>query len=75
MALALLPVGLSLALVAIASALGQAFATGKAMEGMSRQPEVAGDIRTTLLLALAFMEALTLFTFVMAILMWTKVGA
>jgi F-type H+-transporting ATPase subunit c len=73
MALALLPVGLSLALVAVSSALGQAFATGKAMEGMSRQPEVAGEIRTTLLLALAFMEALTLFTFVMAILMWTKV--
>ncbi|HHW15024.1 MAG TPA: ATP synthase F0 subunit C [Firmicutes bacterium] len=72
--LTLLPVGLSLALVAISSALGQAFATGKAMEGMSRQPEVAGEIRTTLLLALAFMEALTLFTFVMAILMWTKIS-
>jgi F-type H+-transporting ATPase subunit c len=42
------------------------------MEGIARQPEASGDIRTTLLLALAFMEALTLFAFVIAILMWTK---
>lgn len=66
-------VGFTLAFVAMFSALGQAFATGKAMESMARQPEVAGEMRSTLILALAFMEALTLFTFVMAILMWTKI--
>jgi len=43
------------------------------MEGIARQPEVAGEIRTTLLIALAFMEALTLFSFVIAILLWTKI--
>lgn len=67
-----LGVGFTLAFVAMCSAIGQAFATGKAMESMARQPEVAGEMRTTLILALAFMEALTLFTFVMAILLWTK---
>jgi len=41
------------------------------MEGTARQPEAAGDIRTTLILALAFIEALTLFSFVIAILLWT----
>ncbi|NLY55276.1 MAG: ATP synthase F0 subunit C [Firmicutes bacterium] len=69
----LFAVGLTLAIVAVFSAMGQAFASGKALESMARQPEIAGDVRTTLILALAMMEALTLFTFVMAILMWTKI--
>lgn len=65
-------VGIAMGLAAMGSALGQGRATAGAMEGIARQPEASGDIRTTLLLALAFMEALTLFTFVIAILMWTK---
>lgn len=70
----LLYVALAIMLPAIASAISQGWATSSAMNGMSRQPEAAGDMRTTLLIALAFMEALTLFSFVIAILMWTKVG-
>lgn len=65
-------VGLAIGLAALGSALGQGIASRGALEGMARQPEASGDIRTTLLLALAFMEALTLFSFVIAILMWTK---
>ncbi len=64
-------VALSIGLVGLGSALGQGNAAAGAMEGIARQPEAAGEIRTTLLLALAFMEALTLFAFVIAILMWT----
>ncbi|MND06666.1 ATP synthase subunit c [compost metagenome] len=64
---------LAILLPAIASAVSQGWATSSAMQGMSRQPEVAGEMRTTLLIALAFMEALTLFAFVIAILVWTKV--
>lgn len=66
-------VTVTIALPALGSAISQALATSRAMEGMSRQPEAAGDIRTTLLIALAFMEALTLFALVVAILLWTKV--
>lgn len=65
-------VGLAIGLAAMGSGIGQGRATAGAMEGIARQPEVFGDIRTTLILALAFMEALTLFAFVIAILMWTK---
>ncbi|AKX95241.1 ATP synthase F0 subunit C [Neomoorella thermoacetica] len=65
-------VGLAIGLAALGSGLGQGIASRGALEGMARQPEASGDIRTTLLLALAFMEALTLFSFVIAILMWTK---
>lgn len=72
MNLGFIGVGLAIALAALGSAIGQGIASRGAMEGIARQPESAGDIRTTLLLALAFMEALTLFSFVIAILMWTK---
>ncbi|MDN5344919.1 MAG: F-type H+-transporting ATPase subunit c [Clostridia bacterium] len=71
-ALGFIGVSLAIGLAALGSALGQGNASRGAMEGIARQPEASGDIRTTLLLALAFMEALTLFSFVIAILMWTK---
>jgi len=73
-ALAFIGVALAIALPALGSALGQGNTAGHAMEGIARQPEAANDIRTTLLLSLAFMEALTLFSFVIAILLWTKIG-
>ncbi len=68
-----LSVALAVALAAFGSAYAQGIAARAAMEGTARQPEAAGDIRTTLILALAFIEALTLFSFVIAILLWTKV--
>ena len=72
MALAFIGVSLTIGLAALGSAIAQGIATKSAMDGIARQPEAAGEIRTSLLLALAFMEALTLFAFVIAILMWTK---
>ncbi|HOA36380.1 MAG TPA: ATP synthase F0 subunit C [Bacillota bacterium] len=68
-----LSVALTVTLAAIASAFSQSIAARAAMEGTARQPEAAGDIRTTLILALAFIEALTLFCFVAAILIWIKI--
>ncbi|MGB9919997.1 MAG: ATP synthase F0 subunit C [Moorellales bacterium] len=72
--LAFVGAGLAISLAAMGSGLGQGLASRGAMEGIARQPEAAGEIRTTLLLALAFMEALTLFSFVIAILLWTKIA-
>lgn len=68
-----LSVALTVTLAAMASAFSQSIAARAAMEGTARQPEAAGDIRTTLILALAFIEALTLFCFVAAILIWIKI--
>jgi F-type H+-transporting ATPase subunit c len=65
-------VALAILFPAMASALAQGWATSSAMQGISRQPEAAGDVRSTLLISLAFMEALTLFSFVIAILIWVK---
>ncbi len=52
---------IAVALPAVFSALGQGRAAAAAMDATWRQPEAAGDIRTTLLIAMAFMEALTIF--------------
>jgi F-type H+-transporting ATPase subunit c len=65
-------VALTVLIPAAISAISQGWATSAAVNSMSRQPEAANEIRTTLLVALAFMEALTLFCFVVAILIWVK---
>jgi F-type H+-transporting ATPase subunit c len=52
---------LALGIAAFGGAIGQGIATGKAVEGISRQPEAADNIRGALLLGLALMEALTIY--------------
>ncbi|QRN84994.1 ATP synthase F0 subunit C [Clostridia bacterium] len=66
-----LAAGLTFAIAAFGSATAQGKVASSAMEAIARQPESAGDIRTTLLLSLAFIEALTLFGLVVSILLWT----
>jgi len=68
-ALKFLGIALAIGLAAIGTTLGQGRATAAAMEGIARQPEAAGDIRTTLIIALALMEAITIFAFVIAFMM------
>ncbi len=53
----------AMAVAALGSALSQGRTGVAAMEATWRQPEAAGDIRTSMMLALVFMEALTLFVF------------
>ncbi|MCB1050494.1 MAG: ATP synthase F0 subunit C [Acidobacteria bacterium] len=53
---------IAMALAAGLCGLGQGKAIYSACEGMARNPGAAGDIRTTLLLGLAFIESLVLFT-------------
>ena len=47
-------------LATIGPGLGIGILVGKALEGMARQPEMAGQQRTTKLLGIAFTEALAL---------------
>ena len=63
---------IAIGLSTIAPAIAQGLAASKALEGMARQPEVAGEIRTTMILALAFMEALTIYGVLVAILLVNK---
>ena len=59
--------GLSVGLAAIGPGFGQGTAAGSAVEAISRQPETENAIRGTLLLSLAFMEALTIYGLVVAL--------
>lgn len=66
--------GLAIGLGAIGAGLGQGHAAAGALEGMARQPEASGTIRTTLILSLAFMESLTIYALLIAIMLVGKVG-
>ena len=59
--------GLAVGLAAIGPGIGQGTASGGAVEGIARQPEAEGKIRDTLLLSLAFMESLTIYGLVVAL--------
>lgn len=59
-----LAVGLGLPLAVIGASLGQGRAVASAMEGMARQPEMAGRIQMGMIIGLAFIESLVLFSFV-----------
>ncbi len=47
-------------LAAIGPGIGIGVLVGKTLEGMARQPEMAGQLRTTMFLGIAFVEALAL---------------
>ena len=66
-AASLLSSGLAIGFAAIGPGIGQGTAAGQAVEGIARQPEAEGKIRGTLLLSLAFMEALTIYGLVVAL--------
>lgn len=60
---------LAIALSTIFPAISQGKAAVAAMEGIARQPEAAGSIRTSLILAMAFMEALTIYGLLVALML------
>ncbi len=65
-------VGFGLAIAAFGGALGQARIASAACEGVARNPGAAGAIRPAMLLGLVFVETLSLFTFVLGILLYLK---
>lgn len=64
---------LAIAIATIGPGIGQGLAASKAMEAIARQPEASGDIRTSLILALAFMEALTIYGLLIAFMILGKI--
>lgn len=61
-----LPVAFAMALASGLCGLAQGKAIAASAEGIARNPGAAGPIRILLLLGLAFIESLALFTFVKA---------
>ena len=66
MDLIFLAAALAVAIATIGPGIGQGIAASKAMEAIARQPEATGDIRTSLILSLAVMEALTIYGLLIA---------
>ena len=64
---------IAIAVSTIGPGLGQGNATARAVEGIARQPEAGGNIRTTLIIALAMMEALTIYGLLIAIMILGKI--
>ena len=48
--------GLCMGIGAIGPAIGEGNAVGKALEGMARQPEAAGNLRSTMIMGCAIAE-------------------
>ena len=64
--------GLGAGLALIGAGMGIGKLAGPAMEGIARQPEAAGEIRLTMIIAAALIEGVALFALVICILMALK---
>ena len=64
---------LAVAVTGVGTALSQSHTASKAMESMARQPEVSGKINTAMIVALAMMEALTIYGLLVAIMLIGKI--
>lgn len=60
--------GLCMGIGAIGPAIGEGNAVGKALEGMARQPEAAGTLRTNMILGCAITETTGIYSLLIAFL-------
>ena len=60
--------GLCMGLGAIGPGVGEGNAVGKALEGMARQPEASGNLRTTMILGCAITETTGIYSLLIAFL-------
>ncbi|MCC8078796.1 MAG: ATP synthase F0 subunit C [Oscillospiraceae bacterium] len=60
--------GLAISFPAMGGAIGMGIATGKSAEGIARQPEAEGKIRTTMMLGLVFIETCVIYALIITIL-------
>ena len=61
--------GLCMGIGAIGPAIGEGNAVGKALEGMARQPEATGTLRTNMILGCAITESTGIYSLVVALLL------
>lgn len=57
----------------ITPAIAQGLTSKTAMESIARQPEAAGDVRSTLIVALALMEALAIYGLLIAFMLISQI--
>lgn len=64
-----LAAGLAIAFVAACGAISMMLSIRKAIDGIARQPEADGKIRSTLILGLVFIETAIIYVLIIAILL------
>ena len=64
--------GLSIGLAALGTGLGIGLLASKSVEGIARQPEAAGQIQKTMILGIAFIEALCLYALIISFMLLGK---
>ena len=64
---------IAVALTGAVTALGQSRSSAKAFESMARQPEITGKLQTAMIIALAMMEALTIYGLLIGFILASKV--
>lgn len=68
-------IGIGIGFAVLGAGIGQGLAANGAMNGMARQPELAGKIQTGMIIALAFVESLVIFTLVICFQLLGKLPA
>lgn len=66
---AYLSAGIGIGLAALGTGLGIGMLAAKSVEGIARQPEGANLIRTTMIIGIAFIEAIALYALVVSFLL------
>jgi F-type H+-transporting ATPase subunit c len=61
--------GIAMGVGALGPGLGLGLMIGKALESIARQPEVSGEIRTTMFIGIGVTEAVALYAFVVALIL------
>lgn len=65
--------GLAIGIAAAGGGIGQGRAAAAGMEGIARNPEAAGKVMTTMIIALALIESLVIYALVIALLLQGKI--
>lgn len=68
-----LAAGLGIGIAAFGGALGQGKAAAAALEGIARNPGAASKIQTPMIIALALVESLVIYAFVVALILQGKI--
>lgn len=68
----LIAAGICMFGAAIGASIGDGMVISKTLEGMSRQPELSGQLRTTMFIGVGLIEAMPIISFVVALLLMNK---
>ena len=72
MELGMIGIGILMGISVAGAGIGQGLVGAKTVESMARQPELAGQLRTTMILALGLIESLAIYSLLIAFMLLGK---